>query len=74
MSAILFKSIHAQKLTICYSGASNGARAKTYTSYGLNDLLPLKFGPMDLMSDDKAFPLLLAQQHHQVKNGSGAKK
>ncbi|KAF5833431.1 cytidine deaminase [Dunaliella salina] len=44
----------------------NGGASKVYKSYNLNDLLPLKFGPMDLMSDGKAFPLLLAQQHHKV--------
>uniref|UniRef100_A0A7S3QWS1 CMP/dCMP-type deaminase domain-containing protein n=1 Tax=Dunaliella tertiolecta TaxID=3047 RepID=A0A7S3QWS1_DUNTE len=44
----------------------NGGASKVYNSYNLNDLLPLKFGPMDLMSDGKAFPLLLAQQHHKV--------
>eukprot|EP00983_Pelagomonas_calceolata_P106314 1159220-Pelagomonas_calceolata.AAC.7 len=54
----------------CYAGVSNsslnGGASKVYNSYNLNDLLPLKFGPMDLMSDGKAFPLLLAQQHHKV--------
>lgn len=46
-------------------GASNRGK-REYDSYNLNDLLPLKFGPMDLMSDGKAFPLLLAQQTHEV--------
>ena len=44
------------------------ADPKVYKSYNLNDLLPLKFGPMDLMSDGKPFPLLLAQQQHSVRD------
>ncbi len=42
------------------------AQPRPTAAYRLDQLLPARFGPSDLMSEDESFPLLLAPQDNRV--------
>jgi len=64
-----------QRSASCSGTASTSGQSphSSYTAYSLDQLLPAKFGPMDLIEDGAPFPLLLEAQNNKVKLSHAAK-